>query len=114
MDSLRPCISLHQTKRILEDFPSQIKDAYLQTWDRILDEGEECVLLVKLVLLWVLNAKRAMTLRELERAAAISPHNFKFESDRLVPGATLIAMCRGLLVVEEESQIVRLVREYPG
>ena len=114
MDALRPCISLHQTKLVLEDFPSQIEGAYLQTWRRILDDGEECVLLAKSVFLWILNAKRSMTLRELERAAATSPHTFKLEADRLVPGATLIAMCRGLLVVEEESQIVRLVREYPG
>ena len=113
MDALRPCISLHQTKRILEDFPSQIKDAYLQTWRRILDEEEECVLLIKVVFLWILNAERSMTLQELERAVAMSPDTFKFEAHRLVPGTTLIATCRGLLVVEAESQIIRLVREWP-
>ena len=113
MDALRPCISLAQTKQILQDFPLQIKDAYLQTWGRILDEDEEYVLMAKAVLLWIINAERSMALQELERAVATSPHTFKFEADRVVPGKTLISMCRGLLVVEEESQIVRLVREWP-
>ena len=87
----------------------QIKDAYLQTWGRILDGGKEYIQLVEVVFLWILNAQRSMTLQELERAVATSPRTFKFEADRVVPGTTLISMCRGLLVVEEESQIVRLV-----
>ena len=50
------------------------------------------------------------TLKEIERAVATSPSTFEFEADRVVPGSTFLAMCHGLLVVEEESQIVRLVR----
>ena len=111
MDSLCSCVNLRQVRRILEEFPSQIEGAYAQTWNRILDEDEENVMLVKMVFVWVLTATRSMTLKELERVVAICPKTFKFEADRVVPGSTFLTMCRGLLVVEEESQIVRLVRE---
>ena len=111
MDALRSCISLRQVRRVLEEFPSQIEGAYAQTWSRILDEDEENVMLVKMVFVWVLTATRSMELKELERAVAICPETFKFEADRVVPGSTFLAMCRGLLVVEEKSQTVRLVRE---
>ena len=111
MDALRSCVNLRQVKRVLEEFPSQIEGAYAQSWNRILDEDEENVTLVKMVFVWVLAATRSMTLKELERVVAICPETFKFEADRVVPGSTFLTMCRGLLVVEEESQIVRLVRE---
>ena len=74
-------------------------------------ESPHLAQLARATLFWVLNAERSMTLRELERAVATSPDTFKFEPHRVVPGETLIAACRGLLVLEEESQIVRLVRE---
>ena len=109
-EALRRCISLHQVRRILNSFPARIEDVYLRTWQTIHQEGEEGAELVRSVLLWVLNASRSMTLKEIERAVATSPSTFEFEADRVVPGSTFLAMCHGLLVVEEESQIVRLVR----
>lgn len=52
-----------------------------------------------------------MTIEELECAVATSPETHKFESHRLVPGAIFISLCRGLITVEEESSLVRLVRK---
>ncbi|KAH6909937.1 hypothetical protein BKA70DRAFT_1425651 [Coprinopsis sp. MPI-PUGE-AT-0042] len=54
-----------------------------------------------------------MRVEELERAVATSPETHKFEASRLVSGATLMSLCRGLITVEEESQLVRLVRRVP-
>ena len=111
MDALRECVSISQIRRVLGGFPSQIEDVYLQTWSRIVEQGQEAVSLVKSVLVWVLNASRSMTLDELERAAAVSLETYEFEPDNMVAGSTLIAMCRGLVTVEEESRLVRLVRK---
>jgi hypothetical protein len=52
-----------------------------------------------------------MTVSELERAVATCPDTYQFEADRLVPGTTLMSLCRGLVTVEKESGIVRLIRE---
>lgn len=50
-------------------------------------------------------------MEELGRAVATSPDTFKLEADCLVPAATLMSLCRGLIVVEEESSIMHLIRE---
>ena len=114
MDALRQCVSVHQVRCILNGFPSQIEDVYFQTWSRILEQGQHAISVFKALLVWVLNASRSMTLDELERAVATSSETYKFEPDHVVPGSTLIAMCRGLVLVEEESRLVRLVRKSHG
>src|SRR5215217_5843981 len=111
MDALRECVSIGQIRRVLGGFPSQIEDVYLQTWSRIVEQSREAISLVQAVLVWVLNANRSMTLDELVRAVAVSIETYKFDPDNMVPGSTLMAMCRGLVIVEEESRLVRLVRE---
>ncbi|KAH6903022.1 hypothetical protein BKA70DRAFT_1155699, partial [Coprinopsis sp. MPI-PUGE-AT-0042] len=108
LDALRDCINTHQVRQRLKDFPSRIEDVYGQTWDRILAQNADLVSVAKTVLVWVLNASRSMAVKELERAVATSPDNYKFETDRFVPGSTLMSLCRGVITVEEESGIVRL------
>ncbi|KAH6901093.1 hypothetical protein BKA70DRAFT_1569155 [Coprinopsis sp. MPI-PUGE-AT-0042] len=76
---------------------------------RILGQSVEHVALAKAVLIWVLHASRSMTVEELRRAVATSPNTHKFQPDRVVPSTTLISLCRGLVTVEEESGLVRLV-----
>ncbi|KAH6870869.1 hypothetical protein BKA70DRAFT_365526 [Coprinopsis sp. MPI-PUGE-AT-0042] len=109
LDALCECTTAHEVRQTLEEFPSNIQHVYLQTWNRVLEHKSNHVLLVKAALVWVLNSSRSMTIEELRRAVAISPETYKFEPNRLAPGTTLIALCQGLVTLEEESKIVRLV-----
>ncbi|KAH6889001.1 ankyrin repeat domain-containing protein 28 [Coprinopsis sp. MPI-PUGE-AT-0042] len=109
LDALGKCFSTRDVRHTLNVFPSTIEDVYRQTWTRITNEGGQHALLAQAVLAWVLNASRSMTMDELERAVATSPDTYKFELDRLVPGTTLVSLCGGLITVEEESRLVRLV-----
>ncbi|KAH6873709.1 hypothetical protein BKA70DRAFT_281891 [Coprinopsis sp. MPI-PUGE-AT-0042] len=109
LDALCECTTAHEVRQTLEDFPLSIQDVYGQTWHRILAQKSSHVLLAKTALLWVLNSSRPMTIEELERAVATSPETYKFEPNRLAPGMTLMALCRGLVTLEEESGLVRLV-----
>ena len=52
-----------------------------------------------------------MTIEELRHAVATSPDTHKFDRKRLIPTSTLISLCNGLVVVEEETKLVRLVRK---
>jgi hypothetical protein len=97
--------------RTLEAFPSSIRDVYLQTWNRIVQRNPTRVALAKSVLLWVLYAARPMSLEELERAVATSPETYQFQPSEVVPGTSLVTLCRGLVTLEEESGVVRLVRK---
>ncbi|KAH6883761.1 hypothetical protein BKA70DRAFT_1167273, partial [Coprinopsis sp. MPI-PUGE-AT-0042] len=109
LDTLCDCINARDVRQTLESFPSRIEDVYLKTWKRILAQKPNQASTAKTLLLWVLNAARPMTIEALERAVAIAPGTYTFEPDRVVPAKTSIALCRGLVTLEEESRIVRLV-----
>ena len=95
----------------LQEFPSEIEAVYRQTWQRICGQSPKNILLAKTTLIWVLTAARSMTIEELRRAIATAPGTRKFERKRLVPAATLLTICCGLITVEEETRLVRLVRK---
>jgi hypothetical protein len=111
LDALSECISAGEARRTLAMFPFEIEEVYLQTWLRILQRNPTRVALAKIVLVWILNSSRPMTLEELVRAVATSPKTYRFEPEERVPGETLLDLCRGLVTFEEESRVVRLVRE---
>ncbi|KAH6904792.1 hypothetical protein BKA70DRAFT_1192724 [Coprinopsis sp. MPI-PUGE-AT-0042] len=109
LKALRECTSVHEVQETLATFSTEIEDLYLETWKRIRSQTQSKVLLAKRVLLWVINATWSLTIEELRYALATSPETHKFESSRLVQEGTLIGLCRGLVIVEGETRLVRLV-----
>ncbi|KAH6903527.1 hypothetical protein BKA70DRAFT_1081027, partial [Coprinopsis sp. MPI-PUGE-AT-0042] len=109
LNTLQECSSVYDVKQTLDDFPAKIEDVYLQTWNRILDHPSMKVLLAKTILLWILTAPVSMTIEALQHAVATCPETHKFNRERVVDEALLIGLCHGLVVVEEESRLVRLV-----
>ncbi|KAH6887863.1 hypothetical protein BKA70DRAFT_1164372, partial [Coprinopsis sp. MPI-PUGE-AT-0042] len=109
LDAICHCLSIHDVQETLDQFPSEIEGVYAQTWSRILNQHQRHVSLAKAVLLWVIHAERSMTIEELRCVVATSPESHKFEPARMVPEATLLGLCRGLIVFEEETRLVRLV-----
>jgi ankyrin repeat domain-containing protein 50 len=98
-------------KQTLQNFPLRIEDAYLQTWIRIMQLPARHMPIAKMALLWVVYAPRSMTVAELQHAVATDPKTFEFDRDELVPEVSLISLCCGLVTVDDESRLVRLVRE---
>lgn len=109
LEAIGWCDSTQDVMDALEEFPSEIEYVYHQTWKRICNQPPKNVALAKAILIWVLNASRSMTIEELRHAIATSPTTHEFERKRLVPGSTIITRCCGLVVVEEETKLVRLV-----
>ncbi|KAH6885985.1 hypothetical protein BKA70DRAFT_110792 [Coprinopsis sp. MPI-PUGE-AT-0042] len=108
IDALRACTSVYDIRQSLEEFPSRIEIVYHETWKRILGQTPKMVVLAKNVLVWVLCATRSLTIEELRHAIATCPDTHRFDGSRLVDEATLMGLCRGLVIVEE-SGIVRFV-----
>ncbi|KAH6889056.1 ankyrin repeat-containing domain protein [Coprinopsis sp. MPI-PUGE-AT-0042] len=109
LEALSECLSARDMRDTLKVFPPDIMEVYCQTWARISSQSLKHASLAKAVLIWVLNASRSMTIEELELAASTSPETHKFDPAQLVPGATLVSLCGGLITVEEESRLLRLV-----
>ncbi|KAH6911212.1 hypothetical protein BKA70DRAFT_1560343 [Coprinopsis sp. MPI-PUGE-AT-0042] len=109
MQALRECTNRHELETTLKDFPRRIKDVYIQTWTRIVNQPSAKVSLALNVLVWVLYATRSLTVSELRHAVVSSPDTHKLDLRRLAPAETLVSVCCGLLVHEQGTDIIRLV-----
>ena len=114
INALQYCFTFHDAMETLEAFPTSIEDVYRRTWDRIVQSGPLQASISQATFTWVLNAKQSMTIGQLRHALATSPETYRFESARLMSEAVLLATCRGLITVDKESKIVRLVRKSVG
>ena len=65
--------------------------------------------LAKQVLSWITCAKRPLTLSELQCALAVEEGEFELDEDNLPQIEDLITVCAGLVTVDKESGIIRLV-----
>lgn len=76
---------------------------------RIEQQGMEKEALAKNVLSWIICAKRPLTINELLHAVAVETSSTYFDEDNLSDIQYMISLCAGLVVVDEESGIVRLI-----
>ena len=112
LQALRECTSRHDLEKALNSFPPQISDVYVETWNRIVNQPPGRATLAMRVLPWLAYAARPLTIEELLYAVAVNADTHKFERTRRVPLETLVGACCGLLVIESETKVARLVREF--
>ncbi|KAK6977277.1 ANK-REP-region domain-containing protein [Favolaschia claudopus] len=60
-------------------------------------------------LVWVANAKRPLTAVELCEAIAIEPRTTTLNKDNITEIQVIIRLCTGLIILDEQSSLVRLV-----
>ncbi|KAJ6565253.1 hypothetical protein DFH09DRAFT_821023, partial [Mycena vulgaris] len=60
-------------------------------------------------LIWVVNAKRPLKVSEITAALAIKPGAQSLDEDYLMDIETILAVCAGLVILDKESSVVRLV-----
>lgn len=112
MDSLIGKIDTQAVLDVLEQLPTDINTAYDEIMQRIWRQNKEHRAVAEHVLKWVICARRFLTQEELQRALAISPDTTDMNSEafKLVDLAFFIEVCAGLVVLDENSEIIRLVR----
>jgi hypothetical protein len=86
---------------------------YDETIKRIDGQNERCRQLAKHVFIWVVTAYQQLSLKELQHALAVSSDSEITEIDpsSLVNEMILTSVCAGLVVVDQGSNVVRLVRK---
>ncbi|PMD60184.1 ankyrin repeat protein, partial [Hyaloscypha bicolor E] len=65
--------------------------------------------LAKQVLSWIMCAKRPLTITELQYALAIEVSDSKLDEENLPQLEDIVSVCTGLVTIDEESGIIRLV-----
>jgi hypothetical protein len=113
MDSLKSKSKRKAVRETLKRLPQELNDTYKEAMERIEMQCEDDRKLAERVLSWIVYAFRPLSLQELRYALATVPGMTEVEDDDLDDLDVLISVCAGLVIVDEESGIVRLVRVSP-
>ena len=96
----------------MEQLPPGVDELYKADMKRIEGQPKKQAKMAKHMLLWVISATRSITFEDLQFALTFSEETKTFNPKGLVRESLLLSLCCGLLTVEKESRLVRLVREY--
>ena len=98
--------------------PSDVGSVYAQTLDQIDAQPKSQARLARKCLCWLVLARRSLTIQEFLDAIAIEPYTQDLDSLNRSSTATVVRVCRGLVVVDSNSFIVSLahltIQEYLG
>ena len=110
MDSLLVKRSPAKVIQALKNLPKGMNQTYDEAMKRIQQQDEEDRTLAYRVLSWIVFAYRPLSVEELQCALAVSPGMSRLDLDEFVLGGRLTSYCAGLVIIDEESRITRLVR----
>jgi ankyrin repeat protein len=108
MDSLAKKHNRRDVCKALENLPKELDDTYDEAMQRIWS-NEEDAKLAEQVLSWISYAFRPLTIIEVQHALAVGPGNVNFDEDALPDEDVLVSVCAGLVTLDKQSKIIRLV-----
>jgi hypothetical protein len=111
MDSLISKTNRRAIRDALERLPEGVDATYNGILKRIAGQVECDQRLAERVLSWIAYARRPLSLRELQHALAVSSEMTAMDPDAIEDELTLTSVCAGLVVVDENSRVIRLVRK---
>ncbi|RSL46785.1 hypothetical protein CEP53_010201, partial [Fusarium sp. AF-6] len=111
LNSLQGKFSPKDIRRALERLPTG-STAYDETYKAAMERlgsQENTEAFSKKILAWITCARRPSTTSELRHALAVEVGETDFDQENLPEVDDVVAMCAGLVVVDKESNIIRLV-----
>ncbi|KAJ6514081.1 ankyrin repeat domain-containing protein [Mycena vulgaris] len=109
IESLAAKNTLKAVRETLQHLPSNLHQTYDEAMERIKVQQQADRELGLLTLTWVANAKRLLSVSELQEALAIEDDSTFLDLDNLLDISTIISVCAGLIIVDETLSVVRLV-----
>jgi hypothetical protein len=79
--------------------------------ERIEQQTKSRKMLARRVLSWVTYSRRHLSLKELQHALAVAPGMKEVDEEDIYNQDLLTSVCVGLVVLDEQSSIIRFVRE---
>lgn len=111
MDSLSTNTNAKEIRGALQQLPSTVEGAYDLAMLRIGEQNQKHIDLAHNVLMWVTNARRPLTLLELQHAVSIQPHDTSLDEEGFEVEEIFLSVCAGLVVVDETSGTTKLIRK---
>ncbi|KAF7577158.1 Arp, Ankyrin repeat protein [Pyrenophora tritici-repentis] len=112
IDSLSDKTTAKKVRTTLDNLlkgSAALNDAYEDALQRIKSQLDGHYELAKKVLLWITYARRPLTTAELCCALAVELEEPELDPDNLPDVEDLLSVCAGLVVVDRESAVIRLV-----
>jgi hypothetical protein len=112
VDSLIDKITKAQVKSALNNLSKgseALNDAYDEAIVRIDGQPSNYRILAKNVLSWISYAQRPLTTGELCHTLAVGVADAELDLDNIPDIEDILSVCAGLVTVDEESQVIRLV-----
>ncbi|KAJ6579069.1 ankyrin repeat domain-containing protein [Mycena vulgaris] len=109
IESLASKNTVKAVRDALQHLPKNLKQTYDEAIERIKLQREEDRDLGLLALTWVANAKRLLSVSELQEALAIEEDSTFLDPDNLHDIGMILSACAGLITVDETLSVVRLV-----
>ncbi|KIM30727.1 hypothetical protein M408DRAFT_269568, partial [Serendipita vermifera MAFF 305830] len=109
MTALATATSKWELSQLMENLAKDLDDAYEKTLERIDSQTIRDRALAWRVLGWVSHALRPLSMRELQEALATEQGATSIGEDALQDPNILASVCAGLIVLDGNTQVVRLV-----
>ena len=96
----------------LKILPKGLDETYHKTLQRIRGQPEEHWKLAERVFDWITYALEPLSVDGLKHALATKPDTTLLSNDDLINQKFLLSVCAGLVVIDDESSIIRFVRRW--
>src|ERR1700722_14181975 len=114
MDTLVGKLNARQVRTALENLPEGMDNTYDEAMERVERQDDSRKELAKQVLSWITYAVRPLFVDELQHALAVMPDTTKLDPDDITDDEILTSICAGLVVIDEERNVIGLVRKQPN
>jgi hypothetical protein len=111
MKSLESKTNIASLRKALKSLPSNIDTMYVQAMERIQDLPADESTLALRILSWITHAVPPLKVEEIQHAIAVMklvPGESSIGFEYLTDEAELINVCGGIVIIEEESRLIRL------
>ncbi|KAJ6592423.1 ankyrin repeat-containing domain protein [Mycena capillaripes] len=109
IDSLSTKNTIWRVREALNALPEDLYGSYDIAMQRIDAQNKEDRKTARSTIIWVANAKRPLTIEELQIALAVEPDMQQVNDENLMDIDIILSVCAGLVIVDKESSVVRLV-----
>ncbi|KAF8537641.1 ankyrin repeat-containing domain protein [Trichophaea hybrida] len=108
-NSISQWTTVNKMKKALTELPVGLNESFEKTLARIKQQFSDQGELALEVLRWISHAKRPLSIDELRQALAIQPNETCFDEDDMPDQGTIVHVCMGLVIIDQQSSIIRLV-----
>lgn len=112
IDSLVSQRSAWEVRNALQNLPTEVNATYDEAMKRIQRQSAADKKLAERILSWITHSRRPLSYQELQHALAVTPEMTDMIAEALVDKCFLIDICAGLVVIDDQSQIIRLARKW--